>query len=79
MNDPFKEQSYSPEDFNVVNKELNPEEIIDQVSREIKKVSKNTRDFNIVKNLVINDQQQRRAKILTRLQKKKVVDFKVII
>ena len=47
---PFKEQSYIPEDINIINRELTTGEVIGKIRNEIEKISKTKREINTTEN-----------------------------
>ena len=68
--DPFTQQTYTPEDIAIVNRELTTEEIIEKVRNEIQKVSKNKREINTTENLILTDDMKRRMKVIERINKR---------
>ena len=68
---PFKEQTYTPEDINIINRELTTEEVIGKIRNEIEKISKTKREINTTENLILTDDMKRRMKVIERIHKKK--------
>ena len=68
---PFKEQTYTPEDINIINRELTTEEVIGKIRNEIEKISKTKREINTTENLILTDDMKRRMKVIERINKKK--------